>query len=64
MPGPFTPASYRSTLCRTPSQLAIMSNAAVIGVNQDSLGVQARKLAANGAVSPKQVGAGGGRGSV
>lgn len=41
-----------------------MSNAAVIGVNQDSLGVQARKLAANGAVSPKQVGAGGGRGSV
>jgi hypothetical protein len=40
----------------TPSQLAIVTNKGVIAVNQDPLGVQARKLAANGTVAPKFVG--------
>ena len=53
----------------TPSLLAIVGNAAVIAVNQDPLGVQARKLAAGGQPSPHMVGlapcaaAGGGAGA-
>lgn len=38
------------------SQLAIITNPGVIAVNQDPLGVQARKLAANGTVAPQFVG--------
>ena len=37
----------------SPSQLAIVSNKAVIAVNQDPLGVQARKLAVDGAPTPR-----------
>jgi hypothetical protein len=40
----------------SPSQLAIVSNAAVIAVNQDALGVQGKKLAIDGAVTPRFVG--------
>ena len=40
----------------TPSQLAIVGNAAVIAVNQDALGVQGRKLAVDGAATPRFVG--------
>ena len=40
----------------TPSKLAIVSNAAVIAVNQDSLGIQGRKLAVDGRVTPRFVG--------
>lgn len=37
-------------------QLAILSNRAIIGVNQDPLGIQARKLAVNGTLTSKFVG--------
>ena len=40
----------------SPSMLAIVMNKGVIEVNQDPLGVQATKRAANGHVSPKYVG--------
>lgn len=40
----------------SPSQLAIVGNAAVIAVNQDALGVQGRKLAVDGAPTPRFVG--------
>ena len=40
----------------SPSQLAIVSNKAVIAVNQDPLGIQARKLAVNGLPTPRFVG--------
>jgi hypothetical protein len=40
----------------TPSQLAIFSNPGAIAVNQDPLGVQARKLAVNGTLTPRFVG--------
>ena len=37
-------------------QLAIISNQKVIDVNQDSLGVQAKKVAINGSLAPQFVG--------
>ena len=37
----------------SPSQLAIVSNKALIAVNQDALGIQARKLAVNGVTTPR-----------
>ena len=40
----------------SPSQLAIIANTDVIAVNQDPLGVQARKLVVNGAPTPRFVG--------
>ena len=40
----------------SPSQLAIISNRAVIAVNQDSAGVQGRKLAVNGAPAARFAG--------
>lgn len=40
----------------SPAQLAIVSNKDVISVNQDALGVQGRKLAVNGAQTPRFVG--------
>jgi len=40
----------------SPEQLSIISNRAVIGINQDPLGIQARKLAINGSVTPHFVG--------
>ena len=36
--------------------MAIVSNKAAIAVNQDDLGIQAKKLAANGVVTPRFVG--------
>ena len=36
--------------------MAIVSNRAAIPVNQDDLGIQAKKLAANGVVTPRFVG--------
>ena len=40
----------------SPSQLAIVSNRDVIAINQDALGIQGRKLAIDGAVTPRFVG--------
>jgi alpha-galactosidase len=40
----------------TPSKLAIVSNKAVISINQDALTVQGKKLAVNGLVTPRFVG--------
>ena len=40
----------------TAPQLAVLKNGAVIGVNQDAVGVQARKLAVNGSLIPLFVG--------
>eukprot|EP00729_Bicosta_minor_P005235 gene5235-13696_t len=40
----------------SPAQLAIVSNKAAIAVNQDELGIQAKKLAADGIVTPRFVG--------
>ena len=40
----------------SPTQLAIVSNRAVIAVNQDALGRQAKKLAVDGAATPRFVG--------
>jgi hypothetical protein len=40
----------------SPTQLAIVSNAAVIAVNQDAAGVQAKKLVVDGAPTPRFVG--------
>ena len=40
----------------SPAKLAIVSNKAAIAVNQDALGVQGRKLAVDGQVTPRFVG--------
>ena len=40
----------------SPAKLSIVSNKAAIAVNQDALGVQGRKLAVNGQVTPRFVG--------